>query len=93
MRADPTDAIDGSYSNRLNWLPFRPALTLNAKAAEYEEIAAGLRQHLAPKNLVAPGTAARYEYFAKGFREDAQTHRALEEHCDELVASFRAATN
>jgi len=50
---------------------------LDAAAAAYEQAAASLRQSPAPKNLVAPGTAGRYEYYAKGYREEAKTYREL----------------
>jgi hypothetical protein len=50
---------------------------LDAEGAGYEEAAAAYRQGPTPKNLIAPNTAARYEYFAKAFREEARSHRTL----------------
>lgn len=47
---------------------------LNAQAAGYQEAAA----HAANvKNLAAPSTAGRYEFFAEGFRDEAQSNRVL----------------
>ena len=52
------------------------AQIFDAKAAGYENAAASLRKSPAVKNLTAPGTAARYESFAKGFRAEAKSDRA-----------------
>jgi hypothetical protein len=48
---------------------------LDAQAAGYEEAAAGYRNGPIVKNLMAPTTPARYEFFAKGFREEAKSDR------------------
>jgi hypothetical protein len=50
---------------------------LDSLAAGYEEAAAAYRQSPAAKNLVSPTTAARYDYLAKGFREEANSDRIL----------------
>ena len=50
---------------------------LDAQAAGYEEAAAGYRNGPMVKNLISPTTPGRYEFFAKGFREEAQSNRAL----------------
>ncbi len=50
---------------------------LDAQAAGYEQAAAGYRHGPIVKNLMAPNTAARYEYFAKGFRAEATSDRGL----------------
>jgi hypothetical protein len=50
---------------------------LDSLAAGYEEAAAGYRHSPTPKNLMSPSTAARYEYLAKGFREEAKSDRIL----------------
>ena len=50
---------------------------LDAQAAGYEEAAAAYRHGPIVKNLMAPNTPARYEFFAKGFREEAKADRDL----------------
>lgn len=50
---------------------------LDAQAAGYEEAAAAYRRGPNVKNLMAPTTAGRYEFVAKGLREEAKTNRAL----------------
>jgi hypothetical protein len=50
---------------------------LDAQAAGYEEAAAAYTHGPIVKNLMAPNTAARYEFFAKGFREQAKADRDL----------------
>lgn len=50
---------------------------LDAEGAGYEEAAAAYRHGPIVKNLMAPNTVARYEYFAKGFREEAKADRKL----------------
>lgn len=50
---------------------------LDAKAAGYELAATNLRNTPLAKNLAAPGTAGRFEFAAKGFREEANTDRAV----------------
>jgi len=50
---------------------------LEAQAVGYEEAAAALRNGPMVKNLSAPTTPGRYEFVAKGFREEARSDRAL----------------
>jgi hypothetical protein len=50
---------------------------LDANAAGYEVAAVNLRNGPFVKNLAAPGTASRFEFAAKGFREEANTDRAV----------------
>jgi hypothetical protein len=50
---------------------------LDAQGAGYEEAAASYRRSPTAKNLMSPTTAARYEYLARGFREEAKSDRAL----------------
>jgi hypothetical protein len=50
---------------------------LDFQASGYEAAAADFRQGPFVKNLMAPGTAARWEYFAKGLREQATASRDL----------------
>jgi hypothetical protein len=50
---------------------------LNTEAAEYQEAAMTYRKGPVVKNLPAPNTAARYEYIAEGFREEAKANRKL----------------
>jgi hypothetical protein len=50
---------------------------LNDKAVEYQEAAMTYRNGPVVKNITAPNTAARYEYIAERFREEARTNRKL----------------
>jgi hypothetical protein len=50
---------------------------LDDEAAAYEEAAATFRQGPVVKNITAPNTAARYDFMAKGFREEARSNREL----------------
>ena len=50
---------------------------LEAQATGYEEAAARYRNGPMVKNLMAPTTPGRYEFFARGFREEAKSNRAL----------------
>jgi len=52
------------------------AANLDARAAAYENAAAGLRKRPAAKNIAAPGAPAVWESSAKGFRKDAASDRA-----------------
>jgi hypothetical protein len=52
---------------------------LEARAAGYEQAAAAYRDGPTVKNLMAPTTAERYEFFVKGFREEANANRVLAE--------------
>ena len=53
------------------------ANSLDAKAVGYELAATNLRNTPVAKNLAAPGTAARFEFAAKGIREEAKDDRAI----------------
>jgi hypothetical protein len=68
------------------------ASRLDAEGAQYEEAAAVARNTPTIKNLMAPTTAARYAYSAKGFREEAESDRkfaaAHEEMAKNAVASL-----
>ena len=55
---------------------------LDVQGAGYEETAVALRNGPIMKNLIAPNTPARYQYIAKGFRENAKANH-------ELAASHR----
>lgn len=48
---------------------------LDARVAAYEGAAANLREKPVAKNFAAPGTAARWEFAAAGFRKDAAVNR------------------
>lgn len=65
---------------------------LGAQGAGYEEAAAAYRHGPIVKNLMAPNTAARYDSFAKGLREEANCDRALasehEQMAKTVVAGF-----
>jgi hypothetical protein len=50
---------------------------LDAEAAGYENAAAAYRRAPIAKNLAAPSTPGRYEFFAKGLRNEAKSDRAL----------------
>lgn len=50
---------------------------LDAKGAANERAATNLRNGPFVKNLTAPGTAGRWEFAAKGFREEAASNRAV----------------
>lgn len=52
------------------------ANSLEARALAYEEAAATLRNGPMVKNLTAPSTPGRYEFTAKGFRDEAQFDRS-----------------
>jgi hypothetical protein len=49
----------------------------DANGAAYEKAAATYRHGPSVKNLMAPTAPGRYEFFAKGFREEARTNYAL----------------
>jgi hypothetical protein len=67
------------------------AEVLDATGAAYEQAATSLRAHPLPKNLAAPGTAARWEFATKRFREKAASNRALAVSHEELAENARAA--
>lgn len=50
---------------------------LDSEAVGYEAAAAALRHGPAVKNLTAPTAPARYDYFAKGLRQEAKSNRSL----------------
>jgi len=50
---------------------------LETAAAEYQDAAMGIRKSPVVKNITAPNAAARYEYIAEGFREEAKANRKL----------------
>ena len=52
------------------------ANSLEARAAAYEQAAATLRNGPLVKNLTAPSTPGRYEFIAKGFRDEAKADRS-----------------
>jgi hypothetical protein len=57
----------------------------DANGAGYEKAAAKYRHGLRVKNLMAPTTPGRYEFFAKGFREKARTNSALAASHEEMA--------
>ena len=65
---------------------------LDAQAAGYEEAAADYRHSPAPKNLMSPTTASRYEYLAQGFRKEAKSDRALAASHDQLAKNAASIT-
>ena len=64
---------------------------LDARAAGYEMAAAGLRSAPVARNLAAPGTAARFEFAAEGFRAAAKVDRATAAAHQKLAAAVVAA--
>ena len=64
---------------------------LDAQGAGYEEAAADIRRGPMVKNLVSPTTPARYEYLAKGFREEAQSDRKLAASQEQMAGSSVAS--
>ena len=58
---------------------------LDAQAVGYEEAAGVYRRGPIVKNLMAPSTAGRYEFFARGFRDEAESNRALAESQEEMA--------
>jgi hypothetical protein len=65
--------------------------TLEAQAAAYEEAAAAYRHGPVVKNLMSPTTAARYDFIAKGFREEAKSDRALAASHEQMAKSAVAS--
>jgi hypothetical protein len=63
---------------------------LDRRAAGYELAAAGLRDAPVAKNLVAPGTAARFEFAAEGFRVAAKVDRAAAVAHEKMAAAVPA---
>jgi hypothetical protein len=64
---------------------------LDFQASGYEKAAVDFRQHPAPKNLGAPNSAARWEFIAKGFRDEARSDRALGASHEEMAKGTRAS--
>lgn len=69
------------------------ATGLDAKAAGDEEAAANLRNGPVVKNLMSPTTAGRFEFAAKGFREEAKADRALAASHEEMAKTVVASLN
>lgn len=63
---------------------------LYAKGAAYEQTAATYRNGPFVKNLMAPGTPARFEYVAKLAREEAASSRALSESHEQMAKDASA---
>jgi hypothetical protein len=63
---------------------------LEANAAGYEEAAARYRNGPMVKNLMSPTTPGRYDFYAKGFREDASSNRALASSHEEMAKTTAA---
>jgi hypothetical protein len=63
------------------------AISLEAEGAQYEKAAALYSS--GPKNIVAPGTAGRYRYYASNLREEAKQKRMLAE--DRVEMAKKAA--
>ena len=68
------------------------AESLDAEAAGYKEAAAVYRNGPIVKNLMAPTTAARYEYLAKTLRDEANSDRQRAE-SQEQMAKNAVATS
>jgi hypothetical protein len=64
---------------------------LDSQGAGYEEAAAIYRHGPVVKNLGAPGTAARYESSAKGYRDEAKANRALAASHEQMAKSVLAS--
>ena len=58
---------------------------LDAEAAGYEQAAAAYRRAPIAKNLAAPSTPGRFEFFAKGLRNEAKSDRALATSHEEMA--------
>jgi hypothetical protein len=65
------------------------AEALDAKGASYEQAAMNLRHGPSVKNLTAPGTSARWDFAAKGFREEATSNRALADSHEQMANNAR----
>ena len=61
------------------------ANSLEARATAYEKAAADLRNGPMVKNLTAPSTPGRYEFIAKGFRDEAKSDRSQAAAHDEMA--------
>lgn len=57
----------------------------DAEAAGYEQAAAAYRRAPIAKNLAAPSTPGRYEFFAKGLRNEAKSDRVLATSHEEMA--------
>ena len=67
------------------------AVRLDAQAAGYEAAAAAYRRTPIAKNFAAPSTPGRYEFFAKGFRDEAKSDRVLAASHEKMAQDTRAA--
>ena len=65
--------------------------SLEARAAAYEKAAATLRNGPLVKNLTAPSTPGRYEFIAKGFRDEAKSDRSQAAAHEEMAGKSRAS--
>ena len=63
---------------------------LDSLGAGYEEAAAGYRHNPTAKNLMSPTTAGRYDYLAKGFRNEAKSDRILAAKQEQMAKTARA---
>jgi hypothetical protein len=61
------------------------ANSLEARATAYENAAVNLRNGPIVKNLTAPSTPGRYEFIAKGFRDEAKSDRSQAAAHDEMA--------
>jgi hypothetical protein len=65
---------------------------LDTQATDYEQAAAAYRSEPMVKNLISPTTPGRYEYMAKGFREEAQSSRQLAESQEQMAKNVERAS-
>ena len=65
--------------------------SLEARATAYEKAAATLRNGPLVKNLTAPSTPGRYEFIAKGFRDEAKSDRSQAAAHEEMAGKSRAS--
>jgi hypothetical protein len=88
LTATAKSAADHMKVARYYW---EKADGLDAQAAGYEEAAAAYRHGPIVKNLMAPNAPARYEFFAKGFREQSKADRDLAASHEKSANSYGAA--
>jgi hypothetical protein len=67
------------------------AEALDAKGLAYEEAAMTFRSGPVVKNLTAPGTPGRWEFAAKGFREEAASNRAMADTHEAMAKTVRTS--
>ncbi len=63
---------------------------LDARGAAYEKAAAGYRSTPVAKSLVSPTTPGRFEFIAKGFRDEAKSDRALATSHEQMAKAVAA---